>query len=309
MKYFRLLASLLLLLTALPSFAGGDATTADPAIRDLKVLTWNIYMLPPIVPMKGRLERAQAIVDTLNTSQTDIIVFQEAFHAGALEVIRKGLNTQYPFMYGPFNPSHSPFRISSGVWVVSRIPLEVKDVIEFKIAKENDRVAKKGAALLEGIWGGRKFQILGTHLQAQEQQKIRNIQIRNMYDSLLAKYKVDGVPQIICGDMNTEKTISERYKGMLTLLDAEDGDMTGIQKSTYDGTNNELAESVWKKDKTSLDYILFRRNNAACHIIERHVGVFKRPWRKGHVDLSDHYAVGCDVKFGGEDASTAAPRQ
>lgn len=309
MKYFRLLTSLLLLLTGTAVFAEGDATTTESAIRDLKVLSWNIYMLPPIVPMKGRLERAQAIVDTLNKSETDIIVFQEAFHAGALAVIRKGLETQYPFMYGPFNPSHSPFRISSGVWVVSRIPLDVKGVIEFNIAKENDRIAKKGAALLEGTWGGKKFQILGTHLQAQEQQKIRNIQIRNMHDSLLVKYKEDGVPQIICGDMNTEKEISERYSGMLTGLDAEDGDMTGIQKSTYDGTNNELALSVWKKDRTSLDYILFRRNNAACRITERHVSVFKRPWRKGHVDLSDHYAVGCDVKFGCEDVKTAAPRQ
>ncbi len=308
MKYLRLIASLLLLAAAAPVFAEGDATAAEPAIRDLKVLSWNIYMLPPIVPMKGRLERAQAIVDTLNNSQTDIIVFQEAFHAGALAVIRKGLNTKYPFMYGPFNPSHSPFRISSGVWVVSRIPLDVKGVIEFNTAKENDRVAKKGAALLEGVWGGKKFQILGTHLQAQEQQRIRNIQIRHMYDSLLVKYKADGVPQIICGDMNTEREINERYTTMLKTLDAEDGDMTGIQKSTYDGTNNELAESVWKKDKTSLDYILFRRNGATARIIERHVGVFKRPWRKGHVDLSDHYAVGCDVKLNCED-SNQAPKQ
>lgn len=308
MKYSRLITFLLLLLTTVMAFAEGDAPAAEPSIRDLKVLSWNIYMLPRIVPMKGRLERAQAIVDTLNKSETDIIVFQEAFHAGALAVIRKGLSTQYPFMYGPFNPSHSPFRISSGVWVVSRVPLDVKGIIEFNIAKENDRIAKKGAALLEGTWGGRKFQILGTHLQAQEQQKIRNIQIRHMYDSLLAKYKVDGVPQIICGDMNTEKEINERYKGMLTTLDAEDGDMTGIQKSTYDGTSNELAQSVWKKDKTSLDYILFRSNGAAARITERHVGVFKRPWRKGHMDLSDHYAVGCDVKFGCDDVKGTAPR-
>ncbi len=275
-----------------------ESDNKDNKNWDLKILSWNIYMLPPIAPVKGRVERAHAIVDTLKHAETDIIVFQEAFHHGAVKVIRDSLSAIYPYMYGPFNQRKNIFQISSGVFVISKIPLEVKGVIEYKIAKETDRVARKGAALLEGTWNGKKFQILGTHLQAQNHHDIRKLQIQHMYDSLLNKFRIEGVPQIICGDMNTEIEIEKNYRDMLKGLDAEDGEIAGIQKMTYDGTNNELAESVWKKAKTTLDYILLRRNGSRTSVINRHVGVFKKKnWRSGKTDLSDHYAMMCEVKF------------
>lgn len=280
-------------------FATGNTDTDknDNKNRDLKILSWNIYMLPPIAPIAGRVERAYAIVDTLKQAGFDIIVFQEAFNHNAVKVIRDSLSAIYPFMYGPFNPRKNPFQISSGVWVISKIPLELKGTIEYKIAKETDRVARKGAALLEGTWNDKKFQIIGTHLQAQNHPDIRRLQIRHIYDSLITKFKIEGVPQIICGDMNTEIEMAKNYKDMLRGLDAEDGDISGSQTMTYDGTNNELALSVWKKDKTTIDYILLRRNGSHTNVINRHVGVFKRTWKKGHIDLSDHYAMACDVKF------------
>ena len=274
------------------------ADSKDSKNRDLKILSWNIYMLPPIAPVKGRVERAHAIVDTLRHAETDIIVFQEAFNHNAVKVIRDSLAVIYPYMYGPFNPRKNIFQISSGVFVISKIPLDVKGVIEYKIAKEADKVARKGAALLEGTWNGKRFQILGTHLQAQNHPDIRKLQIHQIYDSLLSKYRIEGVPQIICGDMNTEIEIEKNYLDMLKGLDAEDGEISGIQKVTYDGTNNELAESIWKKAKTTLDYILLRRNGSKTSVINRHVGVFKKHnWRKGKTDLSDHYAMMCEVKF------------
>jgi sphingomyelin phosphodiesterase len=282
-------------------FAANDPAeinNKDSKNRDLKILSWNIYMLPPIAPVRGRIERAHAIVDTLKHAETDIIVFQEAFNHNAVKVIKDSLATIYPYMYGPFNPRKNIFQISSGVFVISKVPLEVKGIIAYKIAKETDRVARKGAALLEGTWDGKKFQILGTHLQAQNHPDIRRMQIHHIYDSLLIKYRIQGVPQIICGDMNTEIEIEKNYQDMLRGLDAEDGHISGIQTMTYDGTNNELAESVWKKAKTTLDYILLRKNGSNAKVINRHVGVFKkRNWRKGKTDLSDHYAMMCDVKL------------
>ena len=286
----------LFLLTVAKGYSLGNDLN-DGKSRDLKIMSWNIYMLPGIVPMRGRLERAHAIVDTLLQAETDIIVFEEAFHQGAVKIIRDGLATTYPYMYGPFNPANSPFRISSGVWVISKIPLALKGSIVFNKAKEADVVARKGAALLEGMWNGKRFQILGTHLQAQNHQDIRRFQFQHIYDSLLTTYKVEGVPQIICGDMNTEIEIEKNYKDMLKSLDAVDGELSGIQKVTYDGTNNELALSVWKYAKTTLDYILLRANGAQINSVHRSVGVFKHIWKKGRKDLSDHYGVICEVKF------------
>ena len=45
----------------------------------LKVLTWNIYMLPWMVPGNHKRERAYSIVDEIRKSDFDVIVFQEAF--------------------------------------------------------------------------------------------------------------------------------------------------------------------------------------------------------------------------------------
>jgi sphingomyelin phosphodiesterase len=296
---FKILSLITLSFFATAGFGAGETNAEKEAskTRDLKILSWNIYMLPPIAPVVGRVDRAHAIVDTLKDSEFDIIVFQEAFNHNSVKVIRDSLAAIYPFMYGPFNPRKNMFQISSGVWVISKIPLELKGTIEYKIAKETDRVARKGAALLEGTWNDKKFQIIGTHLQAQNHPDIRNLQIRHMYDSLITKYKIEGVPQIICGDMNTEIEIEKNYRAMLKGLDAEDGAISGKQTMTYDGTNNALALSVWKKDKTTLDYILLRRNGSRANVINRHVGVFKRTWKKGHTDLSDHYAMACQVKF------------
>ena len=294
---YRISLVLVTFLSLLSSTAFATLYPPTDTPRDLRVMSWNIYMLPPIAPVRGRMERAAAIADTLRHADADIIVFQEAFHKKAVDVIRQGLISTYPYMYGPFNPSHTPFRTCSGVWIISRIPLELKGTIEYTVAKESDKFAKKGAALLEGTWNGKKFQILGTHLQAQNQAKIRLIQTQHIYDSLLTKYKVEGVPQIICGDMNTEVEIEQGYKSMLSTLHAEDIETTGDQKMTYDGTNNELALSIWKNAKTTLDYILLRKNGAEISVTKKYVSMFKKPWRKGKHDLSDHYAIICELRY------------
>jgi sphingomyelin phosphodiesterase len=297
-RIYIIISAVLLLLNSTFAAPRLEKDTSDilPQ-KNLKILSWNIYMLPGIVPMKGRIERAHAIVDTLDHLDYDVIVFQEAFHGKAVSVIREGLKNIFPHMYGPFNPAKSPFRISSGVWVLSKIPLDLLGTIEYTDAKVADRVPRKGAALLQGNFNGKVFQILGTHMQAQNFPEIRKKQFKEMYDGLLSKYKVEGIPQIICGDMNTEIEIEKNYCEMLQCLDAENGDMNGIQKESYDGTNNELALSVWKKEKTTLDYILFRNNGAKIHSVKRSVSVFKRQWKKGKHDLSDHYGVMCEVKF------------
>jgi endonuclease/exonuclease/phosphatase family metal-dependent hydrolase len=78
----------------------------------------------------------------------------------------------------------------------------------------------------------------------------------------LNKYKRDDVPQIICGDLNTETDIKEHYCAMLDCLDAENGDISGIEKCTYDGVNNPIAQSYGAKSKTTYDYILVRKNGS-----------------------------------------------
>ena len=147
--------------------------------------------------------------------------------------------------------------------------------------------------LLEGEWNGKPFQILGTHLQADGFDKIREKQMDQIYLELLSEHKREGVPQILCGDMNTEKEMNDHYCAMLDCLNAEDGDIGGVEKCSYDGVNNNYAQSFGAKKKMNYDYILVRNNGIKMKSTKRFVSIMK----KGKKYLSDHYGVICELKF------------
>ncbi len=260
---------------------------------NLKILSWNIYMLPAIVVRPGKRDRAHAIVDQLQKSDFDIIVFEEAFLPAARKIIKEGLREKYSYFYGPINNDGPSLKANGGVWVLSNIKLDVLNSIQFKNCKGFDCYSRKGAILLQGNLNGKEFQVLGTHLQADDATEIREHQMDQIYKELLVKYKQDSVPQIICGDFNTEDRMKEHYCSMLECLDAKNGEIDGIEKSTYDGVNNEIAQSYGAKKKFTLDYILLRANGARVKHITRFVSVMK----KGKKHLSDHYGIVCEVKF------------
>lgn len=270
--------------------AARQADTTDDG--RLSILSWNIYMLPKFVVRPGKRDRAHAIVEQLKTSNFDVIVFQEAFLPAARKIIQKGLSDIFPYHYGPANNSPS-ILTNSGVWVISRKPMKVVDEIRFEKCKGYDCYARKGAILLEGDNNGKPYQVLGTHLQADNEQDIRFKQMDQIYFDLLLKYKRDDVPQIVCGDLNTEQEMEDHYCEMLSCLDAEDGELGSIEKCTYDGVNNDIAQSYGAKTKFTLDYILLRSNGAKVNGVKRFVSIFK----KGRKHLSDHYGVVCELKF------------
>lgn len=287
-------ASLLLLLslqdlTALPTQENDSKEETN-----LKILSWNIYMLPAIAVRPGKRERAYAIVEELKKSDFDVIVFQEAFLPAARKIIQEGLKDKYAFDYGPANNEGLSFKTNSGIWVISNRPLEILGTIQFNDCAGIDCYARKGAMLLQGSnASGKPFQILGTHLQSENATEVREKQMDQIYMDLLVKYRQQGVPQIVCGDLNTESYVKEHYCAMLDCLDAEDGDVESVEKCTYDGVNNEIAQSYGAKTKFTLDYILLRANGAKMKTVKRFVSVMK----KGKKHLSDHYGVICEVKF------------
>ncbi|HLP20494.1 MAG TPA: sphingomyelin phosphodiesterase [Chitinophagales bacterium] len=280
---------------AAPLLPGEEKEESIDTARNLKVLSWNIYMLPPIVPGNDKIERAHAIVEELKNDSFDVIVFQEAFLKDARKVISEGLKDIYPYAYGPANSGGFTIRESSGVLVISKIELKLLNTIQFKNCALNDCFARKGAMLLEGVWHGKPFQILGTHLQADGFDKIREKQMDQIYLELLAEHKKDGVPQILCGDMNTESEMKAHYCSMLDCLNAEDGDISGIEKCSYDGENNPLAQAFGVKKKVNYDYILVRNNGAKMKSTKRFVSVLRM--KKGKGFLSDHYGIVCELKF------------
>lgn len=70
--------------------------TLQVAPKKIKILSWNIYMLPGFLG-HGKKPRAEAIGQILASSDYDVIVFQEAFDGKARKIISRLLQPAFPF--------------------------------------------------------------------------------------------------------------------------------------------------------------------------------------------------------------------
>lgn len=291
-RYILLLFSLFFFIPETPVFS---QTASAAAGKELKILCWNIYMLPRFALHTGKRKRAREIVKTLPFENYDIIVFQEAFHGDARRIIKRGLKELYPYRIGPANRRYFWIKTNSGVWMLSKIPLTQIKQIKYKDCEGfDDCFAHKGALLVEGEFEGQKFQLLGTHIQAGGPYPVRQSQyeqIRNLIDT----YKQDGVPQILAGDFNMGKDNGEPYAEMLKTLDIEEYEPDGELKFTASSLNDIRGG----KDDRLIDFIFYRPNGLSPLKLIRNVKRFatKTPCFKKYCDLSDHFAVEAILKF------------
>jgi len=254
-------------------------------------------MLPHLDFKNSNRLRAAAIAKELNISDYSIIVFQEAFDRKSRNIIREVLQENFPFFYGPVNNSSwYSTQTSSGLWIASRIPLNEIHSIRFGIASGFDRFANKGAILLEGEWHKQAFQLVATHIQSDDYGwEIREQQIKDIHNKLLMPYSRDGIPQIICGDFNTDHAETEHYNAMLTAMGVEDGTLAGLEKYSFSSDDNEITKGLNEKPRL-IDYILLR-NSQAIKSISRKISVIKNNWGFNHRSLSDHNAIEATIAF------------
>ncbi|MES2397275.1 MAG: sphingomyelin phosphodiesterase [Bacteroidota bacterium] len=263
----------------------------------LSILTWNLYMRPRIAFKNGQIKRAHAIVEQLKDQNFDVIVFQEAFDNKARNIIWKGLQDKFPYQSG--SPKHKHFyKVSTGIFIISKLPLKVIDDIYFSVCGGSDCFAVKGAVLVDVIKNDRKVQIIGTHLQAADGrkmtgEKIRQIQYEEIKNQLMIPHAEAGVPQFFVGDLNTSKADEIVYQQLLSTMDVEDGEITGENQFSSGGGKNDLRDA---SDKPHLiDYILCRNNGCKVNFTQRCVKIFQQYWSKDNKDLSDHYAVLAEI--------------
>jgi len=147
-----------------PVEALAQPADALPATGKLKVLSWNIYMLPSFLG-RGTASRAEAIGNLLASSDYDVIVFQEAFDATSRKIISRLLQPAFLFEAGPANQKPFSFKTNSGIWIFSKYPIRNSASIIFKTRMGIDAFSRKGALLAEIEVRGQRVQIIGTHLQ------------------------------------------------------------------------------------------------------------------------------------------------
>lgn len=264
----------------------------------LNIVTWNLYMRPRAVFHDGQVKRAPIIAEELKKHDYDVIVFQEAFDKKARNKLWKTLKDTYPYQSG--KPKRKRFyKVSTGVFIVSKLPLTVVKDIFYSDCGGSDCFAVKGAVLVSLEKNKHKVQIIGTHLQAANGKKksgteIRKTQYMEVKEQLLIPYAEAGVPQFFVGDMNTKKEKSkEAYQQLLSDMQMEDGDITGDFPYSSGGSRNDF-----KSDEAQphlIDYVLCKKNGAKLEVKQRTVKIFQRNWSKKHKDLSDHFAVEANV--------------
>ena len=272
-----------------------SAQQADTSNSELKILSWNIYMLPRPALLTGKRKRAREIAKVLPAENYDIIVFQEAFHGDARRILKRKWKELYPVRIGPANRNWWWLKVNSGLWIMSKMPLKEIKQIKFKDCHGFiDCFANKGALLVEGEFEGQKFQLLNTHIQAGGPDSIKQKQYEAIR-VLIDEHKQEGVPQLLAGDFNKGKDNGASYKKMLTTLDVADYEPDSERKFSA-GSDNEFR--VGGNDRL-IDFIFYRPNGLEPKSMIRNVRRFRseEPCFKTISDLSDHYAIEIFLKF------------
>ena len=301
----RTLFLLLLIIISFFEVNGQEPSTQRPVTRHssltthyspgatLTILSWNILMLPRWVFFRlGQIKRAPAIVDQLKESSYDLIVFQEAFDKKAKRILWNGLKENFPYQYGP--GKRGLIKITSGVWIISKLPLNNGQIIRFNDCKVQDCLARKGALFVEFFKNDQKFQLIGTHLQAQvgdEFQAVRKKQYKDISEKLIKPLAKKNVPLFVIGDLNTAKSDTANYNEMLRVFNVHDGSLEGSVLVSWGGAGNDIIYEKGDYNAMLIDYILFQPNGIRPKEFKREVKIFQQRWSKQNKDLSDHYAV------------------
>lgn len=269
--------------------------------RPIKVLTWNIYMLPHFISYTGQFRRAKAIGELLKTEDYDIILFQEAFGKTSRKKLRKALAGAYPYEIEPKNNKKT---VNSGLWTLSKHEIKNPEFIFFDGCLVSDCQAAKGAVLMEVEINGQRYQFLSTHTQAEDGKKfalVRADQFKMIAD-LLDTHQKPSVPQFVLGDLNTAFSVKQEYDTMLQILNATDGQVAILDETTlsvdrpitWGCTNNDLIKKKWKGQVQLLDYALQRNTNYPFKL-RRELKTYTQQWSKKRKHLSDHYAISLTI--------------
>jgi len=252
--------------------------------KQLKVLTWNVYELPFFINNTKRVERAKGIVEVLKQTDYDAIVLQETYHKKSFQIIEEGLKQTFPY-HIKTDRARTLLKHHHGLFIVSKLPAKVLGAITYKYCRGLDCLSKKGAILIEIEKDGQSFQILDTHLQSgnkNNQEAIRKSQ-RHQITNFLNQHKTNNVPQLLCGDFNTNYNNLALRDDLLNDLEIVDATVP-----TEDTWPNKFFFTK-KNHATIVDYIFMKPNNFEGKTILTKVHYFYN--EKLKTALSDHAAI------------------
>jgi endonuclease/exonuclease/phosphatase family metal-dependent hydrolase len=287
-------------------FLGISLISISSNAEELRVLAWNVYMLPPPIKLSKQKERTRLQIAALGAvaADNDVLVLTETFQSRYKKQILKHLSESYPHHVIQRKKRGFFKFMSSGVMILSKFPFKLLGQIYYDDCAIADCLATKGALLIEvTLPQGSRVQILGTHMQSSNSEKIfrvRKSQIEQIR-VLLDEFRELGVPQIVAGDLNIDSQKEIEFGEMIEALSLNP--LAASMKWV-----NTLAERTecfgrdYGGGKKNLDHILLRPNESGATLDSEVVyplrGIYSS---KQECDLSDHHPVQSLLVFGSRD--------
>lgn len=194
---------------------------------ELKILSWNTYMLPKPIKFSNQKIRTSVIARSLDGGDYDFIFMQEAFAGTFRKTVGNVLKKDFPHQYYLGNNKILYPYFGSGIFILGRHPFKVLDKVYFDKCGAADCYAAKGAVLIESrLPSGKTVQFASTHLQAKEKLGLVRLRQIGQIKELLKKHKKQGTPQFLIGDLNIDVTEPEFELG-LDILEMKRTELTG----------------------------------------------------------------------------------
>jgi endonuclease/exonuclease/phosphatase family metal-dependent hydrolase len=274
-----------------------DLAPLDMKDDSLKVLTWNVYMLPKIASLSKEIgnthleQRAEEIANYLLRSHFDVVVLQEVFDPAGYRILKNILKEKYAFISSPFNNRHI-IKTHSGLVLLSRYPIYNFKTLQFSDCAASDCFSNKGAFQACFTINHRNFRIIGTHLQSDyqylsEYKTIRQKQLKEILAVFKIEPKDNRYTNLFCGDFNISNQDSLQYPQMLHDLNANNFDNACCNYTWQDYRLN-------KKEQYFFDYCLVnqpQQGDVICQQVLNNIDHFFS------IRPSDHFPVELVMHF------------
>jgi hypothetical protein len=244
-----------------------DLNTPDIFDPDFISMQYNLFCRPHYVSHDGQRQRMNRIPDVINEIKPDVVSFCELYDDIYINTLFKKLE-EFGYIYNTTKIYGSIFKLSGGIFMVSRWPIIDEDNIKFEDVCNNlDCFTNKGVLYIKIIKHDKIFHIFSTHLQ-NGYYKFLETQIKQlliMKEFVLSKNIPYSEPVIFQGDFNMHlkdlsyifdilnvyiPDISDKYSmdPSTNILVGRDGDFFIEEKC-----NKNYTES-WGKKGSNLTY-------------------------------------------------------
>ena len=266
--------------------------------HDFKMLTWNVYMLPWPIKQSRQAERTKIIAEQLKKTDYDIIVLQEAFMSSFKNRVKNSMRATHPYTYRLGKLWGITKRFDSGVFVLSKYPIRLKDKVYYTNCEGFDCYASKGAALLEVTIDGQDMQFVSTHMQSGQSEVHSRVRAKQLaqINKMLMRNSKSNIWQFLAGDLNIDALKVTEFEAALQSLGMHAPKLQG----TLTSSKAPLTSCFGKANTTRqarVDHVLVKYDQKPLYPMYQKIIPIRAKVNGQMCDLSDHLPVEMEMKI------------